>query len=78
MKMGTSQFAPFPWTNENLFDMRKSAFKMSDGKKQKSTNYPRMFAAQPAEKKCQDSLALETDAGLPAVTVRLCSTRLCT
>ena len=37
MKTGTGQFAPFQWTNENLFDMRSSLFKMADGKKQKST-----------------------------------------
>ena len=37
MKMGTCQFAPFRLTNENLFDMRSSAFKMSDSKKQKWT-----------------------------------------
>ena len=39
MKTGTGQFAPFRWTTENLFDTR-TAFKMSDGKKQKSTKLP--------------------------------------
>ena len=61
MKTGTGQFAPFWWTNENLFDMHSSLFKMSDGKKQKSI---KIFAAQPVEKKCQDTTASETDARL--------------
>ena len=34
-------------------------------------NYFRMFAAQPAEKKCKGSQSLETDACQPAVTVQL-------
>ena len=42
MKMGTGQFAPFRWTNENLCDMRRT-FKMSDGKKQKATKLPQNF-----------------------------------
>ena len=42
-KTGTGQFAPFRWTNENLFDMRSSLFKMSDGKKQKSTKLHQNF-----------------------------------
>ena len=39
MKMGTGQFTPFRWSNENLFDMSRT-FKMSDGKKQKATKLP--------------------------------------
>ena len=38
----------------------------------KQQNYLRILAVQLAEKKCQDSQASETDAYLPAVTVRLC------
>ena len=34
-------------------------------------NYIRIFAAQPVEKKCQDTTASETDARLQAATVRL-------
>ena len=44
----------------------------------KQQNYLQIFAVQPAEKKCQDSPALETDAPLPAVTVQLCQHWLCT
>ena len=58
------QFPPFRWANENLFDMRSSLFKMSDEKKQKSTKLYKNFAAQPVEKKCQDTTASETDARL--------------
>ena len=43
MKMGTGQFAPFRWTDENLFDMHNSPFMMSDSKKQKSTKLPQNF-----------------------------------
>ena len=43
MKTGTGQFAPFQWTIESLFDMRSSLFKMSDGKKQKSTKLYQNF-----------------------------------
>ena len=35
-------------------------------------NYIRIFAAQPVEKKCQDTTASETDARLQAVTVWQC------
>ena len=44
----------------------------------KQQNCLRIFAVQPVEKKCQDSQASETDAHLPAVTVRLCQSWLCT
>ena len=40
---GYRQFAPCWWTNENLFDMRSSLFKMSNGKKQKSTKLYQNF-----------------------------------
>ena len=43
MKMGTSQSPPLRWTNENLFDMCSSLFKMLDSKKQKSTKLPQKF-----------------------------------
>ena len=49
MKMGTGQFAPFRWTNKNLFDMR-STFNMSDGKKQKATKLPPNFCCSACRK----------------------------
>ena len=53
MKTGTGQFAPFRWTNENLFDMRSSLFKMLEGKKQKSTKLHQNFCCSACGKEMQ-------------------------
>ena len=78
MKMGTGQLAPLRWTNENLFltwAAVHSRCRMVWNRNQ--MNYLRIFATQPVVKKCQDSPASETDARLPAVTVRRCTSTSC-
>ena len=61
---GYRSIRAIPMDQGKSFDMPSSLFKMSDGKKQKSTKLYQIFAAQPVEKKCQDTTASETDARL--------------
>ena len=63
MKTGTGQFAPFRWTNENLFDAAAYS-RCPTARSRNQQNYIKIFAAQPVEKKCQDTTASETDARL--------------
>ena len=53
MKTGPGQFTPFQWTNENIFDICSSTFKMSDGKNQKSTKLPQNFCCSTCQKGMQ-------------------------
>ena len=66
MKMGTGQLAPFRWTNENLLTCAAAHSTCRTARNRNQQNYLRIFAAQPAKKKCPDSPASETDARLPA------------
>ena len=66
MKMGTGQFAPFQWTNENLLTCAAAHSTCWTARNRSQQNYLRVFDAQSAKKKCPDSPVSETNARLPA------------